>query len=61
MSGVVECQVSRLFGDLDERVGTLLNRQIEKDWLYLWIGATYVKTREAGRIVMADLDKRLWG
>jgi putative transposase len=32
-------------------VGALLNRQIEGDWPYLWIDATYVKTREAGRIV----------
>ncbi len=24
---------------------------IEGDWPYLWIDATYVKTREAGRIV----------
>jgi putative transposase len=31
--------------------GCFLNRQIEGDWPYLWIDATYVKTREAGRIV----------
>jgi putative transposase len=31
--------------------GAFLNRQIEGDWPYLWIDATYVKTREAGRIV----------
>ena len=30
--------------------GAFLNRQIEGDWPYLWIDATYVKTREAGRI-----------
>ncbi len=34
-----------------ERVGAFLNRQIEGDWRYLWIDGTYVKTREAGRIV----------
>ena len=49
MSGVSKSQVSRLCGELDERVGAFLNRQI--DWPYLWIDATYVKTREAGRIV----------
>jgi putative transposase len=51
MSGVSKSQVSRLCGELDERVGAFLNRPIEGDWPYLWIDATYVKTREAGRIV----------
>jgi putative transposase len=32
-------------------VGAFLNRQIEGDWPYLWIDATHVETREAGRIV----------
>jgi len=53
MSGVSISQVSRLCGELDERVGAFLNRQIEGDWPYLWIDATYVKTLEAGRIVSA--------
>jgi hypothetical protein len=51
MSGVSKSQVSRLCAELDERVGAFLNRQIEGDWPHLWIDATYVKTREAGRIV----------
>ena len=51
MSGVSKSQVSRLCAELDERVGAFLGRQIEGDWPYLWIDATYVKTREAGRIV----------
>lgn len=51
MSGVSKSQVSRLCEELDERVGAFLNRPIEGDWPYLWIDATYVKTREAGRIV----------
>jgi putative transposase len=51
MSGVSKSQVSRLCGELDEQVGAFLSRQIEGDWPYLWIDATYVKTREAGRIV----------
>src|SRR5438093_5948916 len=50
MSGVSKSQVSRLCGELDERVGAFLNRTVEGDWPYLWIDATYVKTREAGRI-----------
>jgi hypothetical protein len=32
-------------------VRTFLERPIEGDWPYLWIDATYVKVREAGRIV----------
>src|ERR1700712_3560446 len=51
MSGVLKCQVSRLFGEVDEQVRHFLNRTLEGDWPYLWIDATYVKTREAGRIV----------
>jgi transposase-like protein len=51
MTGVSKSQVSRLCGELDERVGAFLSRPIEGDWPYLWVDATYVKTREAGRIV----------
>jgi putative transposase len=51
MSGISKSQVSRLCGEIDERVGAFLNRPIEGDWPYLWIDATYVKVREAGRIV----------
>lgn len=50
-TGVSKSQVSRLCGEIDERVGAFLNRPIEGDWPYLWIDATYVKTRQAGRIV----------
>ncbi len=51
MSGISKSQVSRLCGELDERVGAFLNRPIEGDWPYLWIDATYVKARESGSIV----------
>jgi putative transposase len=51
MTGVSKSEVSRLCGELDERVHAFLQRPIEGDWPYLWIDATYVKTREAGRIV----------
>jgi putative transposase len=43
--------VSRLCTEIDERVRSFLERPIEGDWPYLWIDATYVKVREAGRIV----------
>src|SRR5688500_13499539 len=51
MSGISKSQVSRLCADIDERVNAFLNRPIEGDWPYLWIDATYLKVREAGRIV----------
>ena len=51
MTGISKSQVSRLCADIDERVGAFLNRPIEGDWPYLWIDATYVKVRQAGRIV----------
>lgn len=51
MTGVSKSQVSRLCEEIDERVHTFLNRPIEGDWPYLWIDATYVKSREAGRVV----------
>ena len=51
MTGISKSQVSRLAGEIDERVHAFLDRPIEGDWPYLWIDATYVKVREAGRIV----------
>ena len=51
MSGISKSQVSRLCEEIDERVHTFLDRPIEGDWPYLWIDATYVKVRQAGRIV----------
>jgi transposase-like protein len=51
MSGTSESQVSRLAGEVDERVHTFLDRPLEGDWPYLWIDATYIKVMEAGRIV----------
>jgi putative transposase len=51
MTGISKSQVSRLCAEIDERVRTFLERPLEGDWPYLWIDATYVKVREAGRIV----------
>lgn len=50
-TGISKSQVSRLCQEIDERVGAFLDRPIEGEWPYLWIDATYVKVREAGRIV----------
>jgi putative transposase len=51
MTGISKSQVSRLCAEIDERVNAFLNRPIEGSWPYLWIDATYVKVREAGRII----------
>ena len=50
-TGISKSQVSLLCGEIDERVNAFLDRPIEGDWPYLWIDATYVKVREAGRIM----------
>jgi putative transposase len=51
MEGISKSQVSRLCAEIDDRVKDFLGRPIEGDWPYLWLDATYVKVREAGRIV----------
>jgi putative transposase len=51
MTGISKSQVSRLCAEIDERVHAFLARPIEGSWPYLWIDATYVKVRQAGRIV----------
>ncbi len=51
MEGISRSQVSRLCAEIDDRVRDFLARPIEGDWPYLWLDATYVKVREAGRIV----------
>ena len=50
-SGVSKSQVSRLCEEIDERVEAFLERPLEGEWPYLWIDATYLKVRQAGRIV----------
>ena len=52
LEGVSKSQVSRLCAEIDERVRDFLSRPIEGDWPYLWLDVTYVKVREAGRIVL---------
>src|ERR1700674_4790126 len=51
MTGISKSQVSRLCEEIDGRVKEFLSRPIEGSWPYVWIDATYVKTREGGRIV----------
>ena len=51
MSGMSKSQVSRLCASIDDRVGPVLNRPLEGDWPYVWLDATYVRSRQGGRIV----------
>jgi putative transposase len=51
MEGVSKSQVSRLCGEIDERVDAFLARPIEGDWPYVWLDATYVKVRRDHHIV----------
>jgi putative transposase len=51
MEGISKSQVSRLCGEIDERVHAFLGRPIEGDWPYVWLDATYVKVRRDHHIV----------
>jgi len=46
MTGISKSQVSRLCGEVDEKVKAFLSRPIEGDWPYLWIDAAL---RESAR------------
>jgi transposase-like protein len=51
MTGISKSQVSKLCKEIDERVGSFLDRPLEGEWPYLWLDATYLKQRQGGRIV----------
>lgn len=51
MSGISKSQVSVLCQEIDQRVQSFLNRPIDGEWPYLWLDATYLKARQAGRVV----------
>jgi transposase-like protein len=51
LSGISKSTVSKLCRDIDERVNGFLERQLDGEWPYLWLDATYLKQREGGRIV----------
>ena len=50
-TGISKSQVSRLCAEIDARVNAFLSRPIEGSWPYLWIDATYLKSRKGGRVV----------
>ena len=45
MSGISKSQVSRLCQQIDERVTRFLERPLSGQWPYLWLYATYLKSR----------------
>ena len=51
MAGISRSQVSRLCGEIDDKIRSFLDRSLDGDWPYLWLDATYAKVRQAGRIV----------
>jgi transposase-like protein len=50
MSGI-SGQVSRLCQDIDQRVTRFLERPLDGKWPYVWLDATYLKSREEGHVV----------
>lgn len=49
MSGISKSQVSRLCGEIDDRVKAFLERPIEGDWPYLWVDAVIPPLNEGMR------------
>ena len=49
MTGISKSQVSRLCAELDGRVKKFLSRPLKGTWLYVWLDATYLKSREDGQ------------
>ena len=50
MSGISKSQVSRLCEQIDERVQAFLERPLKGRWPYLWLDATYIRSREHGPV-----------
>ena len=55
MSGISKSQVSKLCSELDERVQSFLKRELTGQWPYVWLDATYLKSRENGHVVTRAL------
>ena len=51
IDGISKSQVSRLCAELDAEVARFRNRPLPHPFAYLWLDATFVKVREAGRVV----------
>jgi putative transposase len=51
LEGISKSQVSRLCAALDEEVERFRSRSLSEPYPYLWLDATFVKVRTAGRVV----------
>lgn len=51
MSGISKSQVSRLCEELDAEVERFRNRELTGSYPYVWLDASYVKTRQDGQVV----------
>lgn len=51
LEGISKSQVSRLCTDLDAEVERFRTRPLHAAYPYLWLDATFVKVREAGRVM----------
>jgi putative transposase len=51
MEGISKSQVSRICAELDAEVERFRSRPLTEPYPYLWLDATFVKVREAGRVV----------
>jgi transposase-like protein len=51
LDGISKSQVSRLCAALDEEVERFRSRRLSGEYPYLWLDATFVKVRDAGRVV----------
>lgn len=49
--GVSKSTVSRMAEELDEQVAAFRSRPLDKPFPYVWLDATYIKVREANRVV----------
>jgi transposase-like protein len=51
MQGISKSQVSRLCAELDTEVERFRTRRLEGGYPYVWLDGTFVKVRDAGRVV----------
>jgi putative transposase len=51
ISGMSKSEVSRICAALDAEVATFRDRPLLEAYPYVWLDATYLKVREAGRVV----------
>jgi putative transposase len=51
VGGMSKSQVSRLCAELDQEVQLFRTRRLTGGYPYVWLDATFVKVREAGRVV----------